>query len=108
MHGDVTGPRYLGHPALGDEGGDGDGEVRGYGAARRPPRPIHARSRHDFAFAAAALALAVLATYAALANLAPFTFYPTISGSFVATQFALAAAIVVIALAPFAQRRGIE
>jgi energy-coupling factor transport system permease protein len=83
-------------------------EVRGYGAARRPPRNRRPLSRHDLAFAAAALAIALLACAAAVCSLAPFRFYPTIHTSFGLTQFALAAAFVVLAFAPFAQRRGIE
>ena len=83
-------------------------EVRGYAGARRPPRVLRPISRHDIAFAAAAAAIAALSIYAALASLAPFRYYPTIRASFGLTQFALAGALVVIAVLPFTQRRGIE
>jgi energy-coupling factor transport system permease protein len=83
-------------------------EVRGYGGARRPPRVLRAVSRHDLAFGAAALLIAVLACSAGVSHLLAVRFYPTISMRFGPTQFALAAGFVVLALAPFAQRRGIE
>jgi energy-coupling factor transport system permease protein len=79
-------------------------EVRGYGSARRPPRVRRPWSRHDFAFAASAAAIVVLA----LAWRAPFSFYPTIRGSFGLVAFAHAGVLALAALAPFAQRRGIE
>jgi energy-coupling factor transport system permease protein len=79
-------------------------EVRGYGSAGRPGRTHRAWSRHDLAFATSALAVLVLA----LAWRAPFSFYPTIHGSFAITVFAHAGALALAALAPFAQRRGIE
>jgi energy-coupling factor transport system permease protein len=83
-------------------------EVRGYAAARRPPRARRPRSRHDLAFAAAATALAALAITAAATAIAPFTFYPTLHGSFGSRQLALAGALILIAVAPHLQRRGIE
>jgi energy-coupling factor transport system permease protein len=79
-------------------------EVRGYGSARRPSRRRRPWSRHDTAFAASAIAIAACS----LAIPAPFRFYPTTGGSFGATTIALAAALVLATLAPFAQRRGIE
>ena len=83
-------------------------EVRGYGAARRPPRIARARSRHDIAFALATVAIVLLAAITALTSLASATFYPTVAISFGVVQGALAAAFVLLALAPFAERRGIE
>ncbi|HXR13288.1 MAG TPA: energy-coupling factor transporter transmembrane component T [Solirubrobacteraceae bacterium] len=79
-------------------------EVRGYGSARRPPRTRRAASRHDLAVAASAVALVALAA----AWPAPFSYYPTIAGSFDASAFAHAAALALVALAPFTQRRGIS
>jgi energy-coupling factor transport system permease protein len=78
-------------------------EVRGYGSARRPARAHRPWSRHDLAFAGSALAITVLS----LALRAPFSFYPSIHGSFGARTWVLAAALAFAALAPFTQRRGI-
>jgi energy-coupling factor transport system permease protein len=83
-------------------------EVRGYSghAARRAlPRPW---SRHDLAFAASAAALAALAAGARIAGVAAFDAYPTLHAPAGAAELALAAAFVVVALVPFADRRGIE
>jgi energy-coupling factor transport system permease protein len=64
-------------------------EVRGFAAGRRPPPLERPWSRHDFGFAASAVALCVLALVGGPPVL-------------------VAAAAVVCALAPFADRRGIE
>jgi energy-coupling factor transport system permease protein len=82
-------------------------EVRGYAGARRPARNHRPLSRHDLAFAASAAAITLISIYAAIVNLVPFDFYPTITGSLGATPLALGAALIVIAAAPFAQRKGI-
>ena len=81
-------------------------EVRGFGSARRPPRLRRPASRHDIAFGAAALAIAALAIGAQIAGLAGFVTYPRIR--FASGAVPLAIAMLAIALAPFAQRRGIE
>jgi energy-coupling factor transport system permease protein len=78
-------------------------EVRGYGSARRPTRVRRPWSRHDLAFAVSAAAIVALA----LAVPAPFSFYPAIHGSYGVSTFVLAGALVLAALAPFVQRRGI-
>jgi energy-coupling factor transport system permease protein len=83
-------------------------EVRGYGAARRPPRVVRPVSRHDVAFGVAAGLIAVLACFVSLLRLAAFRFYPTVSGRFVVTQLLVAGGFVVLAVAPFLERRGIE
>jgi energy-coupling factor transport system permease protein len=83
-------------------------EVRGYAGARRPPRIRRPLSRHDLSFGAAAAAIAALAPVTSLDSLASFSFYPTIHASFTSTQFVLAAGFVALAIAPFAERRGIE
>ena len=82
-------------------------EVRGYGAARRPPRVRTRWSRHDRAFAAAALALVALALVGRATDAAGFAAYPTLHGTWDAGVWLLAAAILACALAPFADRRGI-
>jgi energy-coupling factor transport system permease protein len=82
-------------------------EVRGYGAAGAP-RPHRAPwSRHDVAFTAAAVALVALAVGARLGGIAPFAAYPSLSVPAGTSEWALAVAIVAVALAPFADRRGI-
>jgi energy-coupling factor transport system permease protein len=93
-------------------------EMRGYGArphdraddrARgRAPRAARARSRHDLAFAAAAVAVLGLSVFAALADPAPFRVYPLVSLPLPPAVFVLAVATLALALAPFADRRGIE
>jgi energy-coupling factor transport system permease protein len=82
-------------------------EVRGFGFARVRPvrRPL---SRHDVAFAASAIALAALAAAAAVAGWEAFEAYPRTVAPVDGTLIALAAALAVCALAPFADRRGVE
>jgi len=82
-------------------------EVRGYGAARRPPRGRRPWSRHDLAFAASAAALVAIAVATPAAGLAPFAPYPRLEAAAGAGEWSLAGAIVVCALLPFADRRGI-
>src|SRR5947209_9587166 len=50
-------------------------EVRGYGAARRPPRVAIPYSRHDLAFAVAGVSVLGLAIAVRVAGLAPFSAY---------------------------------
>jgi energy-coupling factor transport system permease protein len=83
-------------------------EVRGYGASSAAPAQRAPWSRHDVAFAAAAVALGLLAAGARLGGVAGFAAYPSLSAPVGAAELALAGAIVVVALAPFADRRGIE
>jgi energy-coupling factor transport system permease protein len=82
-------------------------EVRGYGAARRPAARRRPWSRHDLAFAAAALAVLALGIAARVANVAPFEPYPQLHTALGAPEVALAAGVVALALLPFAERRGI-
>jgi energy-coupling factor transport system permease protein len=82
-------------------------EVRGYGGARRPPRRVRPWSRHDRGFAASALALAALAVGEVAFGWEPYEAYPRTVVPVDATVLALAAAIVLCALAPFAERRGV-
>lgn len=82
-------------------------EARGYGAARRPPRQRRPVSRHDLAFIASALALLALSVAARAAAWAPAHAYPSLSVASSPGVLVLAVALVALALAPFAQRRGI-
>jgi energy-coupling factor transport system permease protein len=82
-------------------------EVRGYGAARRPPRARVPYSRHDLAFGASAIGVLALAIGARIANLAPFVAYPRLHIPLAAGQWGLAVGLLACALLPFADRRGI-
>jgi energy-coupling factor transport system permease protein len=77
------------------------GSSRG-GRARRP------FSRHDIAFALSAGFVLALALLARLAGDASFHAYPTVDVPLRAATFALALAICIASLLPFADRRGIE
>jgi len=84
-------------------------EVRGYGAAGAGHRGrAEPWSRHDVAFAAAAVAIVVLSVGARVAGVAQFDAYPLLSAPVGGGEVALAAAIAAIACAPFLDRRGIE
>jgi energy-coupling factor transport system permease protein len=83
-------------------------EVRGYGAAHRPPRGSRPWSRHDFAFALAALALVVIAIGGRAGGLEPFTAYPILHSPAGAGVLALALALLACALLPFIDQRGVE
>jgi energy-coupling factor transport system permease protein len=82
-------------------------EVRGFGGGRPRPRrrPV---SRHDIAFAASAVALAAVAVAAAVGGWEGFEAYPRTVAPLDAGLFVLIAALAGCALAPFADRRGIE
>ncbi len=83
-------------------------EVRGYGTARRPPRVRRPYSRHDLAFGAGAAALLALALGARIGGLAPLQAYPTLHAPIDAGVIAVALALPLLALGPFADRRGID
>jgi energy-coupling factor transport system permease protein len=85
-------------------------EVRGYGS-RRTPRARAARapwSRHDLAFAAAALTLLGLGAWALATGVAGFDAYPRLRAPASTREAVLCVAIVLVAVLPFADRRGIE
>ena len=82
-------------------------EVRGYGAARRPPRGHRPYSRHDLAFTGAAVAVLVIAVTARFGGLAPFSAYPALSAPAGGAVAAVSVAVLACALAPFADRRGL-
>jgi energy-coupling factor transport system permease protein len=83
-------------------------EVRGYGAGRRPPRGAHPWSRHDVAFALSAVVVAALALAATLGDVAVFETYPRLDGAGAGPALGLGLGLAAAALAPFADRRGIE
>ncbi len=83
-------------------------EVRGYGAPG--PRGAAAReplSRHDRAFFAGAAVLLAATVAAPLLGLASFEAYPRLRGDAGVGELALAAVLLLAALLPFAERRGI-
>jgi energy-coupling factor transport system permease protein len=82
-------------------------EVRGYGAARRPPAYRAAYSRHDAAVLAAALAVVALSITARVSPAAAFSAYPTLSVAAGPGALVLGAGLVTAALLPFANRRGL-
>jgi energy-coupling factor transport system permease protein len=83
-------------------------EVRGYGAAGAA-RPVRAPwSRHDLAFAATTVVIVALAIGARSVGVADFDAYPSLSVAFGAGEIVLAAALALVAVAPFLDRRGIE
>jgi energy-coupling factor transport system permease protein len=83
-------------------------EVRGYGAARRPPRYRAPYSRHDLGFLASAAGVLALAIAARVLNLAPFAAYPALRVPIPIGEVVSAVALLACALLPFADRRGIE
>jgi energy-coupling factor transport system permease protein len=83
-------------------------EVRGYGAARRPPRTHRPYSRHDLAFGASAIGLLTLALGARIAGLFPLQAYPALHAPVDAGGIVVALGLPVLAVLPFADRRGID
>jgi energy-coupling factor transport system permease protein len=83
-------------------------EVRGYGSAQRPPRRRDPYSRHDLEFAAGALAILAAAIMARLGGLAAFSAYPALHVPVGGGAPGVAAALLVAALAPFIDRRGVS
>jgi energy-coupling factor transport system permease protein len=82
-------------------------EVRGFGLGLRPPRMPRPWSRHDIAFAASSVALALISLGVLLGTWASFEPYPRISAPLDAATWAAIAALAACTLAPFADRRGI-
>jgi energy-coupling factor transport system permease protein len=83
-------------------------EVRGYGVVQRAPARREPYSRHDIAFLAAAGALAVLSIAVRVAGAASFSAYPSLQAPAGGAALAVAAAILALALLPFADRRGLR
>lgn len=82
-------------------------EVRGYGAARRGGRSGRPWSRHDRAFLASAVVVAALTIAARAGGFATFGTYPELHSSGLGEAAALSVAYTLVALLPFADRRGI-
>lgn len=83
-------------------------ELRGYASRRAAPRGARRPlSRHDVAVGAAAAGLLVLALVAGIGGVGGFEAYPQLSIDAGPQDLAFAAAIVVVALLPFSDRRGI-
>jgi energy-coupling factor transport system permease protein len=82
-------------------------EVRGYGAARRPPPGRRPWSRHDLAFVGAASAVAALAIGVRVGGLATFVAYPAVHVAVRPAGAVALGALVACALAPFCDRRGV-
>jgi energy-coupling factor transport system permease protein len=82
-------------------------EVRGYGAARRPPAYRRPYSRHDLAFLASASIVVGLSVAARVAGLDPLQAYPVMRVPLPGSEIGLAAGLLAAALIPFAERRGI-
>ena len=83
-------------------------EVRGYGAPGAARLGAAPWSRHDIAFAAAAVAVLAISVAARIAGVADLDAYPALSVQLGWREVALAAGLLVVALAPFVDRRGIE
>jgi energy-coupling factor transport system permease protein len=86
-------------------------ELRGFAAARRPPRrPLRARppSRHDVAFACSAVAVLALSILGRLGGGASFDAYPLVHMPVTVATGALCIALIAAILLPFMDRRGID
>jgi energy-coupling factor transport system permease protein len=85
-------------------------EVRGYGAARRPPAyppRVGSYSRHDAAFATAAIAVVTISIVARVSSAAAFSAYPGLSIAAGPGALLLAGGLMAVAMAPFVNRRGV-
>jgi energy-coupling factor transport system permease protein len=83
-------------------------ELRGFASGRRPARRHRPWSRHDLAFCASAAGLAALGVARAVEGWAAFDALPRLGAAWEGSVAVLALAAAVVALAPFADRRGIE
>jgi energy-coupling factor transport system permease protein len=85
-------------------------EVRGYAApsAARRVRSGEPWSRHDLAFAASAAAVVALTVAARIAGWASFEAYPALRVAATPATWGLVAALVLVVLLPFADRRGVR
>jgi energy-coupling factor transport system permease protein len=83
-------------------------EVRGYGSRAAYRGGSEPWSRHDLAFAGAAVLLLACVIAARVAGVADFAAYPSLHAPAGPAEVAMSVAILAVALAPFADRRGIE
>jgi energy-coupling factor transport system permease protein len=79
-------------------------EVRGYSLGGRTAGPRRPWSRHDWRVGAAALLIAVTGVAGAVAGLGSVEAYPTLQVETGPPEIALSAAVLLLALAPFAGR----
>lgn len=85
-------------------------EVRGYGSrpeSRRRRVRRRPRSRHDIGFGLSAVAVLAVVIAARAGGLAPFHAYPALAAPAGTNVLACACALMLAALAPFADRRGL-
>lgn len=83
-------------------------EVRGYAAARRPSAHRAPWSRHDVAFMTSAVAILAVVVWARTTGVAAFSAYPGLSLAPVLPTLGVCVLLLVVALAPFTDRRGIH
>jgi energy-coupling factor transport system permease protein len=83
-------------------------EVRGYGSARRGGADGAPWSRHDWAFTLCSLVIGAVTVAMRAAGWARYDTYPSLHGAGAAEALAVGGALAVVALLPFADRRGIE
>ncbi len=81
--------------------------MRGYGSARRPPPAGRAWDRHDLEFGAAAALIIVIALALRISGVADFEAYPSLALHAGAVAWGGAAALLIAALGPFADRLGV-
>ena len=79
-------------------------EVRGYSLGGRAPRRHRPWSRHDVRVAGAAAAIAVISVAGVMAGVGEVDAYPTLELDWGAAVWLLSAALVLLALEPFAGR----
>jgi energy-coupling factor transport system permease protein len=82
-------------------------ELRGYRSGVRAQAVHRPWSRHDAAFAASALVIAAVAVAAHVLGLAGLVPFPAFEAELGAAEWVVAAVVVIAALLPFADRRGV-
>jgi energy-coupling factor transport system permease protein len=82
-------------------------ELRGFAHASRAPRASRPWCRHDVSFLLSAFAIVTLAVLAGPAGGADFAAYPQLHAALGLGAFAIAAGLLLAAVLPFCDRRGI-